>query len=130
MRGFSKPPSKTITLTRGEESLELTLHAVPPGFGPMVRSQMTPPIRNNSGTVVVDRDDPQWRDHCWLLILGKSLEPSGVLETQIRAPWKATAEALYAEFGAAGLTDADLNKLTGVLGELSDASELEEMRGN
>ena len=131
MKGFNNRPQVVVTLTRGDDLLELTLHTLPPGWATMVRSAFKPPIENNSGKITYRRDDPEWNDLYGLLVIGKALEPSGVLDTVVAGPrWEKVAHQLRDEFTAAGLTDGDLVKLAKALGDLNNVSEVRELRGN
>lgn len=130
MKGFSRRPSTEITLKRGDESLTLQLHALPPGWAATVRSAFRPPVENDSGKITYRDNDPEYNDLYGYLVVGKALEPSGALETRLAAPWDAAARALRAEFADAGLTSGDLVKMMSTIGELSDASVVEEIRGN
>ena len=127
---FTAPNSKTITLTKGDEAVELTIHALPPGYGPMLRSSMAPPNRFLNGKPTPNYNDPQYNDLYGMLLVAKALEPSGVMETKLKGPWTATAEAVREEFRASGFTDGDLGLIIDEVGKISSAATVEDTRKN
>jgi len=130
VKGFSKLPTKSVTLTRGDESVILEMTALPPGWGAMVRSAMKPPQEFVSGKPVRQYGDPEYNDLFGMLVIGKTLQPSGILSTKIGAPWRQCAEKLRDEFIEAGLTSGDLERLAHELKGLDSMSQVEEIRGN
>lgn len=130
MKGFKNRPSKTVTLNRGGESIELTMHAIPTGFQALLRTQMKPRTKFVNGKPAPAGDDENLNDLFGLLLIAKSLEPSGVIDTPLRAPWVKAAESVRSEFREANLTDGDLGLLVGVLGDLTTDGEIKEIQGN
>jgi hypothetical protein len=124
MRGFQQQATASITLTRGDESIELTVHAVPPGFKSWLRARFAPPMIHVGGGKgpTTPQADPskkaEYDDLFGLLIMAKGLEPSGVLEHKIdwsksrsSQDWRAEAQAILDECHAAHLTDHDVNEI-------------------
>ena len=114
MQGFSAQHTVDVTLSRDAESITITLYALPPGFRSWLRGVYPPPKVFERGKVPVANEDKQaeWGDRYLLLLLGKAIEPGGILSTQVigkrEADWSGVADDLLEEFRLAHLTDGDL----------------------
>lgn len=126
MRGFTETPSKTVTFTRGAQSVTYTVHALPALFMAMVR-QVLP----YSG----DKDDPT------LEMRALIMTAEGLRKTEDIPPhpdpgetaeaWRCYAHTLASMFSAAGLSLTQINKLGLAVSELdSFVSDTLETVGN
>ena len=135
MRGFSARASMIVHLSRGTETIELTLTAPPVGLYSWLRSAFPPPEVFVNGSPRPD-EGALHEYHALLLYcrlahaIGDALEtrrPSG----RSRAEWQKYAEAVRAEFRAAHLNDGDILILMRALNTLEESSlESLETAGN
>ncbi len=124
MKGFSAQHNIPVTLSRGGESITLTLFSLPPGFRAWLRSAYPAPVIYLNGSPKGETDDTkylEWASRFTVILLGKCLAPSSGLVTSIdasdRKGWDTVAEGLLGEFGLANLTDLDLQVLTTAMKE-------------
>jgi len=140
MRGFTQKATKVVTLERGSESLEVTLHAIPAGFRSWLQAQFPYPQKfikgaGQAGTWIKDEAAyAEWDDLFGLLLLAKAMEPEALLEHQIdwsarrnAAAWRREAEAVLEELRGANLTQANIMEL--LLGAFTAGSGDVEERG-
>ena len=117
MQGFTAQHTIDVPLTRGDEVVTFKLYALPPGWRTWLASRFPQPMVYTNGKD--PRPDESKRREYWdqllILCLGKSLEPGGVLAVKVEASnkqgWGKVARAIFDEFYAAHLTDADLEVL-------------------
>lgn len=122
MQGFSAQHSVPVTLTRGEETITLTLFALPPGFRAWLRSDYPAPRVHGHQDAKGTTDETQfsvWASRLTVIMLGKCLEPEAGLKTKVDAKtpadWVKVATALLEEFREAHLTDLDLMQMAKVM---------------
>lgn len=132
MRGFSAPPSKSITLTRDSESITFTVHALPPLFRTRLRLSWPAPADEASEDV---RIDYVMRRAFIIAAEGLRCSEEGVPSLPVSGDpqvWLAYSQALLEMFNAAGLTDPEIREITAAAVELSESSSVEalETEGN
>ncbi len=121
MRGFTAPRSKQITFTRDNESLTLTVHALPPLFRMRLRMQWPGP----------DDSAPDVVRHNHIMRRGVIIAAEGLRRTEDGIPtlpvsddaaeWRTASDALLDMFAAAGLNDAEVQYIASAVIDLSEA---------
>lgn len=123
MRAFSKQPTATVKLQRGDEVIEFTLSPLPLGYQEFLATVYPAPrVFENLKPVDAPREVlSQYQARFNLVCLAKSL--GSQVEAQPpqsseRAAWDGYARAVEAEMQAANFIDADLVKLLTELNKL------------
>lgn len=120
MRGFKSPVTKTITLTRNGESVELVIHPYPLGFASYLSDVFPAPVE----------EDKRGRhnDRVGLCLLAEAMRPGCDLQAMRTSfpegvqGWEAYADAVLAELRAAHLTDGELQVIGKAAAELSKSA--------
>ena len=115
MQGFARLPSRTVTLTHGEESVVFTLAPPPLGYFDTVEMLLPPPA---PAPLKKDPDPAalaKWTARKMFLILGRALgdqlSAAPPLSGAGATAWAAYADSIAAEFEAAMMLDGDVSDL-------------------
>jgi hypothetical protein len=122
MKGFSAIPSRTVTLTHGEQSVDLVLRPAPIGYVETIEARMPipqpPPLRKEPDPADLTR----WAQRRRYLLLGYALAdqlsatPPG--PSAGAAAWEAYADSIAAEFVEAKYLEGDIVALSNAFTEL------------
>jgi len=137
MRGFTAHKATTVTLTRGDETIDFVLSPLPAGYFAALRSAFPKPIQyvNQKPAGEDSAKLAEYFDLFGFLQLAKHLEPSGVLDTKCpvltspRPVVEKAARAIREEFRAAKLTDGEINRLVSAGVELNASADVMEDLG-
>lgn len=113
---FSRIPTRTVVITHGDESVELTLTPTPFGYGELVERQIPIPMRYVNGKPAVDpADENETRVLRMYVLIAKSLgEQLESVPPDAKAgsdAWRGYARAVKAEFLAANFLEGDFVRL-------------------
>jgi hypothetical protein len=138
VKGFKTAKTETVTLNRANgDSLTFEIEAAPPLYQKWLNSQFPKPTRFVNGKEVPDPTKaPLWDDWTVYLLMWKSLESSGVLDTPQPASLKTPRDfeqwaiAIGEELKAANLTQGEVmhlghqvQLLNYTLGDVTDAGK-------
>ena len=120
---FATIPSKTVTLYRGDDSIDFELRALPIGYTEHLNTVFRQPTHWVDG-VETEKDDPEYWPLFMYLLLARSLKQSGILESiepQSNDParWRAYAQAVRQEFIDANINVGEVAYLRDQLTELN-----------
>ena len=117
---LSRPPTRSVTISRPEGEVSYTLSALPLGYSQYLESVYPAPTMVLNGEPVPDNAKMGlWRLDVNCLCLAKALGDemeSTAPTTGGRDAWATHARSVRDEFDAAGLTDGELGDLATALG--------------
>lgn len=117
MRGFTAPPSRTLALTHGEQSIEIHIQPIPLAYGEYLAEVMPEPKD------AAKRDRWLFRRGMLLVakVAGASLELSAAPPPRgAGAPaWEAYADFVKEELAAAHFVDGDIQTLLDEMARLN-----------
>ena len=128
-------PYETVIFRRGDEEVSLTVYATPLGTDEVLGIAL-PDYDFINGAAVKKTGEREIRhgQHYLYALLGIALEPSSEMESSrpkssVPEQWEQYAEAVRAEFQAAGYVEGDLVRLVAAIRRLTTTSHGAELKG-
>lgn len=129
MRGFSKPPTATVTFTSGTEQITYTLYGRTLTFEMVLEACWPRPTREDASAhrTYWSRRSLVTLAHC---LRDESFPPHPDPATSTPEEWDAYGDQIASIMDAAGLTRAQVDRLADEAMRISEATDLRDAGGN